>query len=208
MISFCLCYKYNITSVEEVLTLGCSSVILRMLAPFLPMMKRWSQAGAVTSDVATLFACKQYTVPYISQLQTFHSSLHQSAANSSQFPTSVSCKQFSSLHQSAANSSQFLTSVSCKQFTVPYISQMQTVHSSLHQSAATSSQYPASVTCKQVSQLHLLQRPHINKWCRWMKLSTNYHCTTFDTDRKVQKSKVFITSTPPARRTSPNHSTS
>ena len=52
---------------EQLLTLGCSSVILRMLAPFLPMMKRWSQAGAVTSDVATLFALKKHSVPYVSQ---------------------------------------------------------------------------------------------------------------------------------------------
>ena len=80
------------TSVEQVLTFGCSSVILRMLAPFLPMMKRWSQAGAVTSDVATLFACKQFTVPYISQLQTIHSTLHQSTANKQ-----VSCTYYKDL---------------------------------------------------------------------------------------------------------------
>lgn len=44
-----------------VLTRGSCCVIRPMFCPFLPMMKRCSQAGAVTSTTITLFACTEGT---------------------------------------------------------------------------------------------------------------------------------------------------
>ena len=41
----------------SLLTRGSCCVIRPMFCPFLPMMKRCSQAGAVTSTTITLFAC-------------------------------------------------------------------------------------------------------------------------------------------------------
>lgn len=42
-----------------VLTRGSCCVMRPMFCPFLPMMKRCSQAGAVTSTTITLFACTE-----------------------------------------------------------------------------------------------------------------------------------------------------
>lgn len=61
-------YAFFILHIQRVLTFltrGSCCVIRPMFCPFLPMMKRCSQAGAVTSTTITLLACKEEPKIYL-----------------------------------------------------------------------------------------------------------------------------------------------
>lgn len=58
-------FPRRLQSCVFVLTRGSCCVIRPMFCPFLPMMKRCSQAGAVTSTTITLLACKEEPKIYL-----------------------------------------------------------------------------------------------------------------------------------------------